>query len=131
MEYILGIDIGTTSVKSIAFSRDGKTLREYSIAYPISHPYSDWSEQDPEEIAVAIFKTVENILRDLSPHTPQLCSFSAAMHSLIAVNENGEPVSPSIIWADNRAAAIAKKIHQENRASAFYTRTGLHVHAMS
>jgi len=131
MEYILGIDIGTTSVKSIAFSRDGKTLCEYSIPYPISHPFQDWSEQDPEEIATAIFKTVENILRDLSPHIPQTCSFSSAMHSLIAVNEKGEPISPSIIWADNRAAAIAKKIHQENLARAFYTRTGLPVHAMS
>ena len=67
-----------------------KPLCQYSISYPIKHPFADWSEQDPEEIAEAVFKTVENILRDLSPHIPRLCSFSSAMHSLIAVNKKGK-----------------------------------------
>src|SRR5450755_519786 len=131
MEYFLGIDIGTTSVKSIAFSRDGKTLCEQAISYPIKHTYPDWSEQDPEEIAGAVFKTVENILQNLSPHIPRLCSFSSAMHSLIAVDQKGNAISPSIIWADNRANEIASRIHRENKAQEFYKRTGLPVHAMS
>jgi gluconokinase len=131
MEYYLGVDIGTTSVKSIAFSRDGKTLCEHSISYPIHHPFPDWSEQDPEEISRALFITIKNILRDLAPSVPVLCSFSAAMHSLIAVDQWGQAISPSIIWADNRASDIAAKIHAANRAQSFYTRTGLPVHAMS
>jgi gluconokinase len=131
MEYFLGIDIGTTSVKSIAFSSDGKTLNEQAISYPINHPFPDWSEQDPEEITEAVFKTVENILRDLSPHTPRLCSFSSAMHSLIAVDKKGHAISPSIIWADNRANQIAARIHKDNQANRFYELTGLPVHAMS
>jgi gluconokinase len=131
MEYFLGIDIGTTSVKSIAFSRDGKILCAHSISYPIQHPFPDWSEQDPDEIADAVFKTVENILQDLSPFIPALCCFSSAMHSLIAVDRKGKAISPSIIWADNRAADIAAQIHAENRAQGFYSRTGLPVHAMS
>ncbi len=131
MEYFLGLDIGTTSVKSIAFSRDGKTLCGHSVSYPIIHPFPDWSEQDPEEILRAIMQTVENILQDLSPDLPVLCSFSSAMHSLIAVDQSGKPISPSIIWADNRAAGIAEKMISENQAPAFYKRTGLPVHAMS
>jgi gluconokinase len=131
MEYFLGIDIGTTSVKSIAFSREGKALFEQSIAYPVSHPFPDWSEQDPEEISRAVFKTVENILQHLSSDIPVLCCFSSAMHSLIAVDQKGEAISPCIIWADNRAAGIADTLHAEHRASEFYMRTGLPVHAMS
>ena len=131
MEYFLGIDIGTSSVKSIAFSSDGKALNEQAISYPINHPFPDWSEQDPEEIAEAVFKTIENILRDLSPYTPRLCSFSSAMHSLIAVDKKGHAISPSIIWADNRASQIAARIHRDNQANRFYERTGLPVHAMS
>jgi len=131
MEYFLGIDIGTTSVKSVAFSREGKTLVEYSVSYPIHHPNPDWSEQDPEEITGAIVKTVENILCNLSPHLPRLCSFCSAMHSLIAMDEMGNAISPSIIWADNRAAGIAAQIQRENRAQEFYSRTGLPIHAMS
>ena len=131
MEYFLGIDIGTTSVKSVAFSREGKTLSEYSISYSIQHPHPDWSEQDPEEITRAIIKTVENILRDLTPDLPTVCSFCSAMHSLIAVDESGKAISPSIIWADNRAAGIATRIRIENRAQEFYQRSGLPIHAMS
>lgn len=131
MEYFLGIDIGTTSVKTIAFSRDGKTISEQSITYSISHPFPGWSEQDPEEICSALFKTVENILQELSPFLPVLCSFSAAMHSLIAVDSAGRAITPSIIWADNRAAGYAAKILSENKAPELYKRTGLPVHAMS
>jgi gluconokinase len=131
MEYFLGIDIGTTSVKSIAFSRDGKTIREHTQSYPIHHPFPEWSEQDPEQICSAVFSTVENILQDLSPDIPRLCCFSSAMHSLIAVDQTGEALSPSIIWADNRAAKIAGQLHKENLAKELYTRSGLPVHAMS
>jgi gluconokinase len=131
MEYFLGIDIGTTSVKSIAFSKEGRTLYEYSISYPIKHPFPDWSEQDPDEITNAVIKTVENILHELSPQVPVLCSFSSAMHSLIAVDQKGNAISPSIIWADNRAAGISALIHKENRAKVLYERTGLPIHAMS
>jgi len=131
MEYFLGIDLGTTSAKTIAFSRDGKTLSQHAISYPIRHPFPERSEQDPEEICQAVFSTLEKVLKDLSPFVPVSCCFSAAMHSLIAVDRSGRPLSPSIIWADNRASDIAAKIHAEKRAEALYTRTGLPVHAMS
>ncbi len=131
MEYFLGIDIGTTSVKTIAFSRDGKLISEQSGSYPIRHPFPGWSEQDPDEICSAVFLTLENILLELSPYLPVLCSFSAAMHSLIAVNTEGIAISPSIIWADNRAARFAEQILSEKKAPEIYNRTGLPVHAMS
>jgi gluconokinase len=131
MEYFLGIDIGTTSVKSIAFSKEGKSLCESSISYPIFHPFSDWSEQNPEEIVRALVKTVENILQELHPQLPVLLSFCSAMHSLIAVDKTGMAISPSIIWADNRAAGISAAIHRANRAKVLYEHTGLPIHAMS
>ena len=53
------------------------------------------------------------------------------MHSLIAVDSEGRAISPSIIWADNRASDYAARIHSENSAVRFYTLTGLPVHAMS
>jgi len=53
------------------------------------------------------------------------------MHSLIAVDKKGMAISPSIIWADNRAAGISTGIHKTNRARALYEHTGLPIHAMS
>ena len=131
MDYFIGIDIGTTSVKAIAFSADGKVLFEQAIAYGMFHPNPNWSEQDPEEMVKSLFQCVENVLQHFHPVPPVLLSFSAAMHSLIAVNDGGKAVSRCLIWADNRAAAIASRFHKENRASGFYHRTGVPVHAMS
>jgi gluconokinase len=130
MEYFLGIDIGTTAVKTVAFSSAGKVLGEQSCSYSMLHPMPGWSEQDPEEIAGAVFKCVENILQHFR-HPPQLISFSAAMHSLIAVDEEGLPLSNCLIWADNRADGIAGRIIREQRAESYYQKTGVRVHAMS
>jgi gluconokinase len=106
-------------VKTVAFSSAGKVLGERSCSYSMLHPMPGWSEQDPEEIAGAVFKCVENILQHFR-HPPQLISFSAAMHSLIAVDEEGLPLSNCLIWADNRADGIAGRIIREQRAESYY-----------
>ena len=50
MDYYIGIDIGTTSTKAVAFSLTGEVLAQKSLGYPILHPQQDRSEQQPEEI---------------------------------------------------------------------------------
>jgi gluconokinase len=48
MPYIIGCDIGTTNVKSVAFdSVSGAILTSHSESYEMQHPQPDWSEQDP------------------------------------------------------------------------------------
>src|SRR5436305_775353 len=116
MEYFLGIDIGTGSCKAIAFSPTGETLAQHAVFYEIRHPLPDRSEQDPAVIYAAFLNSVENVLQQMGSLPPRFCAFSAAMHSLILVDERGEPISPSIIWADNRAAAVAERLHAENKA---------------
>ena len=49
MPYIIGCDIGTTNVKSVAFDTvSGTILASHSESYEMQHPRPDWSEQDPE-----------------------------------------------------------------------------------
>lgn len=131
MNYYLGIDIGTTSVKAVAFAADGGILAHYNTGYPIQHPQTGWSEQDPEEIFEAVINSIHNITTTLSGYHPVLVSFSAAMHSLIAIDHNGNLLSNCIIWADNRAGDIANELKQNGEAQFFYSKTGVPVHAMS
>jgi gluconokinase len=131
VDYFLGIDIGTTSVKAIAFSADGKVLNDQSMEYGLYHPASDRSEQHPDEILHALFRCVENNLHHFHQAPPVLISFSSAMHSLLAVDDRGNAISACMIWADNRAAEIASRLHRENKAEALYLKTGVPVHAMS
>jgi gluconokinase len=131
MSYYLGIDIGTTSVKAIAFSLSGEIISKHSVSYSIHHPQPNQSEQEPDEIFNATVNCINNIVGEMKNISPVFLCFSAAMHSLIAMDENAEPLTKSIIWADNRAAAIAEKLKNSEEGKLFYQSTGVPVHPMS
>ena len=131
MEYFLGVDIGTTSSKAIAFDRQGTMLYRHAISYDMQHPQQNFSEQDPQEIFQAVTECINKVVSALEPYTPVFVSFSAMMHSLIAVNEKGNPITNCIIWADNRAASIANRLRESQTGEQLYHATGVPIHAMS
>ncbi|HZF65258.1 MAG TPA: gluconokinase [Chitinophagaceae bacterium] len=131
MTYYLGVDIGTTSVKAVAFSHTGEVLKTRSVSYKMLHPEPDFCEQQPEEIFGAVITSINDVLQHLDPTRVALVSFSAAMHSLIAVDHNDGCLTNCIIWADNRASEIATQLKDTTTGMAFYHATGVPVHAMS
>lgn len=130
MNYYLGIDIGTTSLKAVAFSEQGRVIAEYSFAYGMQHPQPNWNEQNPDEIFEAVVKGINKVVEVLVI-PPLLISFSAAMHSLIAVDNHSNLLSQCIIWADNRADVIADKLRSSDKGLQFYYLSGVPIHAMS
>lgn len=131
MDYFIGVDIGTSSARAVAFSDDGKVLAQHAVGYGISHPKADWSEQDPYEISEVVINCITEIGHKLLGNKPVLISFSAAMHSLVAVDTEGRPLTNCIIWADNRAVEIAERLRYTELGQSFYHKTGVPVHAMS
>jgi len=131
MNYYIGVDIGTTSTKAVAFSDDGEVLAKEAIGYAIQHPQPDRSEQDPDEIFEAVISSISKITATLYSHKPVLISFSAAMHSILAVDIAGKPLTHCIIWADNRAGDTAAQLRKSSRGNDFYHATGVPIHAMS
>jgi gluconokinase len=131
--YILGVDIGTTSTKAVLFTTNGDTVCRYAVGYPLSSPTMGAAEQDPEEIFTAVIATVKKVMAASQIEPTQLIclSFSAAMHSLIAVDAQGKLLSKSITWADNRSAKWAQKIKQKQYGHEIYLRTGTPIHPMS
>ena len=65
------------------------------------------------------------------PEEIKLLSFSSAMHSLIAMDKNNQPLTECITWADNRASEYADKINNEHNGLEIYKRTGTPIHPMS
>lgn len=131
MDYFLGVDIGTTSAKAIAFNEKGDQLCKRSCGYEMQHPEQNYSEQNPDDILDGVLLCIDQVIDTLSPAKPIFISFSSMMHSLIAVNESGEPITNCIIWADNRAAAIANQMRSTEEGDRFYQATGVPIHAMS
>ena len=130
-DYYIGVDIGTTSTKAVAFDAMGLILAKQSSGYPILHPQQNQSEQNPEVILQAVIYCLSELAEQLSTRHPALVSFSAAMHSLILMDENNQPLTGSIIWADNRASELAAALKQTEDGKNYYHSTGVPVHAMS
>lgn len=88
-KYMIGVDIGTTSTKSVLFSTDGSVIASHGIEYPLYSPTPETAEQDPEEIFRAVIHTIKETVQTSSvqPHDILCVSFSSAMHSIIAVDE--------------------------------------------
>ena len=131
MNYYLGIDIGTTSAKAVAFSQQGEVVASYSLEYEMYHPQPDWSEQNPDEIFEAVLNGIDKVVHKMSSRPPLFVSFSAAMHSLIAIDDEGNLLSQCLIWADNRADEIAENLKNSDKGYQFYKASGVPVHSMS
>jgi gluconokinase len=132
-KYVIGVDIGTTSTKSVLFATDGTVISSYAVEYPLYSPTPETAEQDPEEIFRAIITSVKATVQKSNVSLEDiLCvAFSSAMHSMIAVDQNGNPLTMCITWADNRSAEWAGKIKTEMNGHQIYLRTGTPIHPMA
>ncbi len=126
--YFTGLDIGTTSTKAVVFDISGKVLTQKSISYEMFHHQPNWSEQNPDEI----YEAVEQCLAFLDKRSLlETLSMSSAMHSIMAVDENGKPLTNLIVWADNRAIEIGSELKASSEGKEIYHRTGTPIHPFS
>jgi gluconokinase len=131
--YIIGVDIGTSSTRSVLFNFRGEAIGKHQIRYSLYAPVAGVAEQNPDVIFEAVIKTVRQVMLDSSIQPCELLclSFSAAMHSLIAVDAQGGLLTQCITWADNRGAQWAKAIQRSPQRHTLYQRTGTPIHPMS
>lgn len=132
---IIGLDIGTSSTKAVAFDLTGNVLAQHSIPYPILNPLEGYYEQDPEVIYYACIKSVAQVMIELQGDQdivkPICISISSAMHGLIAVDAAGKPLTNCIIWADRRSEEIAVNLQASEVGKRLYQQTGTPIHPMS
>ncbi|GEO05648.1 gluconate kinase [Adhaeribacter aerolatus] len=131
MPVIIGLDIGTSSTKAIAFDEQGKVLSSAYQGYAILNPEPNYSEQDPDEVFRAVLLTLQKSTSQLNGATPAGISFSSAMHSLIAIDAQGKPLTNCLIWADNRSQVEADALRATPTGLNIYHHTGTPIHPMS
>ncbi|MBP3039609.1 gluconokinase [Bacillaceae bacterium Marseille-Q3522] len=131
--YYIGVDIGTTSTKAVLYGEKGSVVAMHHAGYPLLSPAPAIAEQNPEEIFQAVIEAMKVSIQkgNIDPSKLRLISFSSAMHSFIAVDESGKPLTRCITWADSRASKMAKKIATEMDGIQIYMRTGTPIHPMS
>ena len=107
MQWILGLDLGTSSVKALAVGEQGRILGESSQPYPIDRPQPNWAEQDPERWWRQTCTAVRALLRThhLDAAACTAVGLTGQMHGLVALDAADAVIRPAIIWADGRSAA--------------------------
>ncbi|MDT9724187.1 gluconate kinase [Xylanibacillus composti] len=125
--------MGTTAVKTLLVKADGTAVASVSLEYPLHTPEPGAAELDPKELLQAAEQGIRDLLKGRRVKAEQVraVSFSAAMHSLMAVDEQGRPLSRLYTWADSRAAEAAAQLKRDKQGLELYRRTGVPIHPMS
>ncbi|HLK29962.1 MAG TPA: gluconokinase [Puia sp.] len=129
---IIGIDIGTTNTKGVAFTKEGKVLASVNETYSAVSSKERYHELMPGEVLNAVVTVLKKIIAEIKPLAEiKGISFSCAMHSLMAVAENGKPLTNFMTWADLRSADEATKLKHTDVGNKIYERCGTPIHAMT
>lgn len=110
--YILAHDLGTTGNKATLFREDGTLLSSAVYEYDTYYPYDKWVEQNPDDWWRAVCDSTKILLEQTGVNAKDiLCvSFSAQMMGCLLIDNQGNPLRDSIIWADSRASAQEKRM---------------------
>src|ERR1700755_1158979 len=131
MQYIIGIDIGTTNTKAVAFTDGGGVLGSAGASYPVFTDPSGRHELDPEALWEPVVSVLREILKTTEQKGLQGTAFSCAMHSLIAVDGQGLPLTRAMTWADLRPSVCTPMLAGKEEAHRIYRQTGTPIHPMS
>jgi gluconokinase len=131
MKNIIAIDLGTTNCKAVIVTQKAKVLKTFHIPTKPVQPKQGWNEQNPETVFNAVIKLLQQSIAFCKEENIACVSFSAAMHSLLAVDKHGKPLMNMMTWADLRSAHYAHELEQKPIAKKLYETTGVPIHAMS
>lgn len=132
MSYIIGLDIGTTSVKACLFHINGTLKKDVEYMIETFYIKDDWAEQDVTQIEQLCKNAIRDVIEQskISPSQILAVSFCSAMHSILAVSSKGEPLSHAIIWSDRRSHHIVASMSEAEK-NEVYTISGTPVHPMT
>jgi xylulokinase len=100
---LLGIDLGTSSVKVIILDTQGHTVSTSKASYTVMTPQPGWSESDPNEWWSATVSAIQAARAQAAQVAITSIGLSGQMHGVVLTDENGLPVRPAMLWADTRA----------------------------
>jgi gluconokinase len=131
---VIGADLGTTSIKAVAFDGDGRELARAAETVALAPVAEEGAaEQEPSDVYEALVRVLAQVAgraRALGFFVDRV-GLSAAMHSLVPVAADGAPLARALLWMDSRAQAEATALWASPAGKDVYQRTGTPVHPMS
>lgn len=104
MACTIGVDIGTTNVKSILFGERSVILAQAGKEYNTCFPRPSWAQQNPEDWWMGTVETIREVLEEsrIDPHEVKVISVSSQAPTMLPVDREGKPLHDALIWMDRR-----------------------------
>tara|TARA_Y200000002_G_scaffold52101_1_gene37777 strand:- start:2858 stop:4321 length:1464 start_codon:yes stop_codon:yes gene_type:complete len=128
MKYILSIDAGTTSSRSIIFDKDGNQIGISQYEFTQIFPKEGWVEHDPLEIWETQKKSIKDCIRKCKIEISNIAAIGITNQretTVIWDKKSGKPVYNAIVWQDRRTAEICNDLLKKNLSEKFVEKTGL------
>lgn len=128
--YILSIDQGTSSTKTLIFDEAGKVMARASEPLKSYYYEGGFIEQHPEEIYHNVLQSVEKCVNDFKAKGGdvadiKVCGISNQRETFVVWDENGVPLYNAISWQCKRSIAVCERLTKEGLQEVIKTKTGL------
>lgn len=108
--YILGIDLGTTSLKGVLFTVDGELVAHHATHYPTTRHGDGRVEQDALDWLTAFWTVIDQLMAGRQLHDIVALGICGQVNTYVFVDADGQPLAPAIVWQDGRAADEAVRL---------------------
>jgi xylulokinase len=125
MGLLLGIDLGTSSVKALLVDEEGRALAVRGAEYPILIPHPGFAEQDPAAWWRCTCKVVAQVIAEAGVRPAEIkgIGLSGQMHGMVPLDAGGELIGPAVIWPDQRSRREVEEIYRAVGRETFTAQT--------
>ncbi|HZJ57806.1 MAG TPA: glycerol kinase GlpK [Clostridia bacterium] len=131
-KYVVALDQGTTSCRTIIFDRLGRAVTQVSKEFSQIYPEPGWVEHDAVQIWECQLSTLKDALKskNISPDDIASIGITNQRETLVVWNpKTGKPIYNAIVWQCRRTAGICDELKQKGMEDIIYKKTGLVIDA--
>lgn len=127
-KYIMAIDEGTTSTRTIIFNHAGQKVADAQKEFPQYFPQPGWVEHDATEIWNAVSSTIANVLIDanIKPNQIEAIGITNQRETTVVWDkQTGLPIYNAIVWQSRQTAPLAEQLIADGMSDLIHRHTGL------
>lgn len=132
LKYILSLDQGTTSSRTIVFNKQGEIVSKAQFEYEQIYPKAGWVEHNPDAILKSQLRSLAQALIDGGIEAKEIAAIGITNQRETTVlwdKRTGEPVYNAIVWQCRRTASMCEQLKSEGLGDYIKEHTGLIIDA--
>lgn len=132
LKYILSLDQGTTSSRTIVFNNKGEIVSKAQYEYEQIYPKAGWVEHDPEEILKSQLRSLAEALINGGIEAKEIAAIGITNQretTILWDKRTGKPIYNAIVWQCRRTASMCEELKAEGLGDYVKEHTGLIIDA--